>query len=46
MPRATDDRARRQSNTGSLGELSARFWLLAVLTGIAAGAGAIVMMPV
>jgi CIC family chloride channel protein len=40
-----DDRAaQRQANTGTLRGLSTRFWVLAVLTGIAAGAGAIVMM--
>jgi hypothetical protein len=41
-----DARARQQSNTGSLADLSRRFWGLAVITGIAAGVGAIVMMAV
>jgi chloride channel protein, CIC family len=39
-------RALQQSNTGSLADLSRRFWLLAVLTGIGAGVGAILMMAV
>ncbi len=37
-------RARQQANVGSLRELSPRFWLLAVATGVAAGLGAIVMI--
>lgn len=41
-----DVRAGQQSNTGSLAELSRRFWLLAVITGVAAGVGAIAMMAV
>jgi H+/Cl- antiporter ClcA len=41
-----DARARQQSNTGSLGELSPRFWCLALATGVAAGVGAIAMMAV
>lgn len=39
-------RARQQSNTGSLAELSPRFWGLAIATGVAAGGGAILMMAV
>jgi CIC family chloride channel protein len=42
----TDPRAEQQANTGTLRHLSPRFWLLAVLTGVAAGAGAIAMMEV
>jgi CIC family chloride channel protein len=45
-PRSADHRARQQSNTGSLADLSRRFWLLTVITGVAAGLGAIVMMAV
>jgi CIC family chloride channel protein len=41
-----DLRARQQLNTGSLAGLSWRFWLLAVITGIAAGLAGIVMMAV
>ncbi len=41
-----DRLAGQQANTGTLGGLSPRFWLLTVLTGIAAGVGAIVMMVV
>lgn len=41
-----DRAARQQANTGTLRGLSARFWLLTVLTGVAAGAGAIAMMAV
>jgi H+/Cl- antiporter ClcA len=41
-----DPRARQQANTGTLGELPPRFWLLTVLTGIAAGIGAIAMIAV
>lgn len=41
-----DRAAGLQANTGTLGGLSPRFWLLTVVTGIAAGAGAIAMMAV
>jgi chloride channel protein, CIC family len=41
-----DHRARQQSNTGTLADLSPRFWLLAVATGVAAGLGAIAMVGV
>lgn len=41
-----DPRADQQANTGTLKELPPRFWLLAVLTGIAAGVGAIAMIAV
>ena len=42
----SDPRADQQANTGTLRELPPRFWLLAVLTGIAAGIGAIAMIAV
>jgi CIC family chloride channel protein len=41
---AHQQRADAQANVGGIGELTPRFWALAVLTGIAAGFGAIVMM--
>jgi len=41
-----DLRARQQANTGTLRELPPRFWLLVIITGIAAGLGAIAMMAV
>lgn len=45
MPEA-DPRAEQQANVGTLGELSPRFWLLTVATGVAAGIGAIAMIAV
>jgi len=41
-----DRAARQQANTGTLRGLSPRFWVLTVLTGIAAGVGAIALMAV
>jgi H+/Cl- antiporter ClcA len=41
-----DPRARQQANTGTLRGLPPRFWLLTVLTGIAAGVSAIAMIAV
>ena len=41
-----DPRAEQQANTGTLAELTARFWVLAALTGVAAGTGAIAMIAV
>lgn len=38
--------ADRQANTGTLRQLPPRFWLVTVITGVAAGAGAIIMMAV
>ena len=45
MPEA-DPRAEQQANTGTLSQLSPGFWLLAVLTGVAAGVGAVAMIGV
>lgn len=45
-PSDADPRARQQSNTGSLADLSRRFWVLSVDTGVVAGLGAIAMMAV
>jgi H+/Cl- antiporter ClcA len=41
-----DSRAGQQANVGTLRDLSPRFWLLAVATGVAAGFGAIAMIAV
>jgi chloride channel protein, CIC family len=41
-----DPRAGQQANTGTLKGLPPRFWLVAVLTGAAAGGGAILMIAV
>lgn len=41
-----DRAAHQQANTGTLVGLSSRFWLLAVVTGVAAGFGAILMLLV
>ncbi len=41
-----DRAARQQANTGTLRGLSPRFWVLTVLTGIAAGVAAIALMAI
>jgi CIC family chloride channel protein len=45
-PSKNERRADAQANVGGIRELTPRFWLLVVLTGIASGIGAIVMMLV
>lgn len=41
-----DPRAEQQANTGTLGDLTPRFWAVAAATGVIAGIGAIAMIAV